>query len=92
MHGMNTVKFTHFSVVHKSPERSQTVSRRQVCDSKHECTSGSRNTLSRNQQLLKTVSFSANAIADRVNDFVGDTQCQFKETCEDLVARSVAIG
>ena len=82
MHGMNTVKFTHFSVVHKSKERSQTVSRRQVCD----------NTLSRNQQLLKTVSFSANAIADRVNDFVGDTQCQFKETCEDLVARSVAIG
>jgi hypothetical protein len=29
---------------------------------------------------------SANAIADRVNDLEGDTQCKLKETCEDVVA------
>jgi len=56
----------------------------------HKFTAGSRNTLSRNQQLLKTISFSAHAIADRVNDLAGDTQCQLKETCEDVVACSVA--
>jgi preprotein translocase subunit SecA len=56
----------------------------------HECTESSRNTLSRNQQLLKTIRFSANTVADHVNDLVGDTQCQLKETCED-VAHLVAI-
>jgi phage gp46-like protein len=60
---MNNVKFTHFSLVNKSPERSQTFSRQYVYDSMHERTAGSRNTLSRNQQLLKTISSSANAIA-----------------------------
>jgi hypothetical protein len=31
----------------------------------HECTEGSRNTLSGNQQLLKTIIFSINTIANR---------------------------
>jgi hypothetical protein len=46
---------------------------------------------SRNYQLLETISFSAHAIADRVNDLAGDTQCQLKETCEDVVVCLVAI-
>jgi len=29
-------------------------------------------------------------MADRVNDLVGDTQCQLKEKCEDVVTCSVA--
>lgn len=57
----------------------------------HEHTAGNRNTLSRNQQLHKTGSFSANAIADRVNVLAGGTQRQLKETCVDVVACSVAI-
>jgi hypothetical protein len=52
----------------------------------HERIAGSKNTLSRNQQHLKTISFSANAIADRVNDLAGDTERQLKETCEDVVS------
>ena len=32
----------------------------------HKCTAGSRNTLSRNQQLLKNYQFSPNAVADRL--------------------------
>ena len=52
----------------------------------HERSAGSKNTLSRSQQHFKTISFSTNAIADRVNNLAGDTQCQRKETCEDVVA------
>jgi len=36
-----------------------------VSEGVHKFTAGSRNTLSRNQQLLKTISFSAHAIVDR---------------------------
>jgi hypothetical protein len=57
----------------------------------HDCTAGGRYVLSRNQQPLKTISFSAQSLADRVNDLAGDTQCQLKETWEDVVACSVAI-
>lgn len=34
--------------------------------------------------FLKLISFSASTVADRVNDLAGDTQCQLKETCEDV--------
>jgi hypothetical protein len=52
---------------------------------------GSRNTLSRKQNLFKTISLSANTIADRVNDLAGDIQCQLKEKYEYFVAYSVEI-
>jgi hypothetical protein len=52
---------------------------------------GSRNTLYRKQHLFKTISLSANTVADRVNDLAGDIQCELKEKCKDFVAYSVAI-
>jgi hypothetical protein len=33
------------------------------------------------QHLFKTISLSANTVADHVNDLVGDIQCQLKEQC-----------
>jgi hypothetical protein len=43
------------------------------------------------QHLFKTISLSANTVADRVNDLTGDRQCQLKEKCKDFVAYSIAI-
>ena len=57
----------------------------------HKCIEGSRYILPGNQQLLKTMSFSAQSLADRVNDLAGNAQCQLNETCEDVVECSVAI-
>jgi hypothetical protein len=41
--------------------------------------------------LFKTISLSANTVADRVNDLAGYKQCQIKEKCKDFVAYSIAI-
>jgi hypothetical protein len=43
------------------------------------------------QHLFKTISLSANTIADRVNDLAGDIQCQLKENLKDFVAYSITI-
>jgi hypothetical protein len=43
------------------------------------------------QHLFKTISLSANTVADRVNDFAGDIQRQLKEKCKYFVAYSIAI-
>jgi hypothetical protein len=43
------------------------------------------------EQLFKTISLSANTVADRVNDLAGNIQCQFIEKCTDFVAYSIAI-
>jgi hypothetical protein len=43
------------------------------------------------QQLFKTISLSANTVADRVNDLAGDIQRQLKEKCKDFVANSIEI-
>jgi hypothetical protein len=42
------------------------------------------------QQLFKNISFSANTVAERVNDLAGDMQCQLKETCKNFVAYYIA--
>jgi hypothetical protein len=44
-----------------------------------------------NSIFFKTISLSANTVADCVNDLAGDIQCQLKEKCKDFVAYSVAI-
>jgi hypothetical protein len=43
------------------------------------------------QHLFKTISLSANTVAGRVNDLVGDIRRQLKEKCKDFVTYSVAI-
>jgi hypothetical protein len=42
-------------------------------------------------QLFKTISLSANTVADCVNGLAGDIQCQLEEKCKDSVAYSIAI-
>ena len=44
------------------------------------------------RQPLRTVSFSANAIADCVNDLARDTKPQLKETCEAWRVRLRLVG
>jgi hypothetical protein len=40
--------------------------------------------------IFKTISLSANTVANRVNDLAGYIQCQIKEKCKDFVAYSIA--
>jgi hypothetical protein len=43
------------------------------------------------QHLFKTISLSANTVADRVNYLAGCIQCQLKDRCKDFVEYSVEI-
>jgi phosphopantetheinyl transferase (holo-ACP synthase) len=43
------------------------------------------------QHLFKTISLSANTVANRVNDLAGYIQYQLKEKCKDFVAYSITI-
>jgi hypothetical protein len=43
------------------------------------------------QQLFKSISLSANTVAERVNDLAGDIQCQLKEKSKNFVVFSIAI-
>jgi hypothetical protein len=47
--------------------------------------------LSQKTHLFKTISLSANTVADHVNDLARDVQCQLKAKCKDFVTYSIAI-